>query len=209
MVAAIVLCGLGYAEGAALSRRLGGWQVISWALLLALPLMLPLATPDLAAVMERRRRAGLASGSPTSRSSACSSASSSGTAGLALGGIAARRTVAAAAALLRSRARRLLLHEPVGWGALVAAAAIILCVAGARRVAQDDRASALKWTWRIAKFGASENSPVEGTAAMFRTMIAVATLALFATPALAQECDFNANRQRWSQRGAPRCATPR
>jgi len=30
MIAAIVLCGLGYAEGATLSRRLGGWQVISW-----------------------------------------------------------------------------------------------------------------------------------------------------------------------------------
>ena len=43
MVAAIILCGLGYAEGAALSRRLGGWQVISWALLLALPLMVPVA----------------------------------------------------------------------------------------------------------------------------------------------------------------------
>jgi drug/metabolite transporter (DMT)-like permease len=40
MVAAILLCGLGYAEGATLSRRLGGWQVISWALLLALPVML-------------------------------------------------------------------------------------------------------------------------------------------------------------------------
>jgi drug/metabolite transporter (DMT)-like permease len=30
---------LGYAEGAKLSRTLGGWQVISWALLLSLPLM--------------------------------------------------------------------------------------------------------------------------------------------------------------------------
>jgi len=39
MVAAIVACGLGYAEGATLSRRLGGWQVISWALVLALPVM--------------------------------------------------------------------------------------------------------------------------------------------------------------------------
>src|SRR5438477_6484559 len=39
MVAAILLCGLGYAEGATLSRRLGGWQVISWALLLSLPMM--------------------------------------------------------------------------------------------------------------------------------------------------------------------------
>jgi drug/metabolite transporter (DMT)-like permease len=36
MVAAILVCGLGYAEGAVLSRRLGGWQVISWALVLAL-----------------------------------------------------------------------------------------------------------------------------------------------------------------------------
>ncbi|ONS31210.1 EamA family transporter, partial [Burkholderia cenocepacia] len=40
--AAIVACGLGYAEGARLSRQLGGWQVISWALVLSLPLMLPL-----------------------------------------------------------------------------------------------------------------------------------------------------------------------
>lgn len=43
MVAAILLCGLGYAEGAILSRRLGGWQVISWALLLSLPAMAVLA----------------------------------------------------------------------------------------------------------------------------------------------------------------------
>jgi drug/metabolite transporter (DMT)-like permease len=39
MLAAILVCGLGYAEGAALSRRLGGWQVISWALVLSLPFM--------------------------------------------------------------------------------------------------------------------------------------------------------------------------
>jgi len=43
MVAAIVICGLGYAEGARLSRRLGGWQVISWALVMALPIMALLA----------------------------------------------------------------------------------------------------------------------------------------------------------------------
>ncbi|TSE13186.1 DMT family transporter [Mesorhizobium intechi] len=42
MLAAIVVCGLGYAEGAALSRRLGGWQVICWALTLSLPIMLVL-----------------------------------------------------------------------------------------------------------------------------------------------------------------------
>src|SRR6266567_3145934 len=47
MVAAIVLCGLGYAEGAALSRRLGGWQVISWALVVALPVMAVIAVATL------------------------------------------------------------------------------------------------------------------------------------------------------------------
>lgn len=39
MLCAVLVCGLGYAEGAALSRSLGGWQVISWALVLALPFM--------------------------------------------------------------------------------------------------------------------------------------------------------------------------
>lgn len=39
MLLAILVCGLGYAEGAKLSRTLGGWQVISWALVLALPVM--------------------------------------------------------------------------------------------------------------------------------------------------------------------------
>jgi drug/metabolite transporter (DMT)-like permease len=51
MLAAIIICGLGYAEGAKLARRLGGWQVISWALVLSLPLMLFLTAftfpPDL------------------------------------------------------------------------------------------------------------------------------------------------------------------
>ncbi|WP_159717289.1 DMT family transporter, partial [Geminicoccus flavidas] len=43
MLLAILSCGLGYAEGARLSRRLGGWQVISWALVLSLPPMAILA----------------------------------------------------------------------------------------------------------------------------------------------------------------------
>jgi drug/metabolite transporter (DMT)-like permease len=38
MLAAILACGLGYAEGAVLTRQMGGWQVISWALLLCTPI---------------------------------------------------------------------------------------------------------------------------------------------------------------------------
>jgi len=40
MLTAVAVCGLGYAEGARLSRELGGWPVIGWALVGSLPLML-------------------------------------------------------------------------------------------------------------------------------------------------------------------------
>lgn len=43
MLSAIILCGLGYAEGARLTKILGGWQVISWALVISLPVMLTLS----------------------------------------------------------------------------------------------------------------------------------------------------------------------
>jgi drug/metabolite transporter (DMT)-like permease len=42
MLLGILVCGFGYAEGGQLSRRLGGWQVICWALVLSLPVMLAL-----------------------------------------------------------------------------------------------------------------------------------------------------------------------
>jgi drug/metabolite transporter (DMT)-like permease len=37
MLAAILVCGLGYAEGSRLAKRLGSWQIICWALVLSLP----------------------------------------------------------------------------------------------------------------------------------------------------------------------------
>ncbi|MEQ4691001.1 DMT family transporter [Providencia manganoxydans] len=40
MLAAVLVCGLGYAEGAKLSKHLGSWQVICWALVISLPIML-------------------------------------------------------------------------------------------------------------------------------------------------------------------------
>lgn len=42
LFAAVVVCAIGYAEGGLLSRSLGSWQTISWALVLAAPLMLVL-----------------------------------------------------------------------------------------------------------------------------------------------------------------------
>jgi hypothetical protein len=43
MLIAILLCGFGYAEGGNLSKQLGSWQVICWALILTLPMMLLIA----------------------------------------------------------------------------------------------------------------------------------------------------------------------
>ncbi|OAB55146.1 hypothetical protein AY600_19100 [Phormidium willei BDU 130791] len=43
LLAAVAAAALGYAQGARLSQRLPGWAVISWALVLALPVMLPAA----------------------------------------------------------------------------------------------------------------------------------------------------------------------
>jgi drug/metabolite transporter (DMT)-like permease len=43
LLGAIVLVGIGYAEGGALSRTMPGWQVIAWALVVAAPLLLPLS----------------------------------------------------------------------------------------------------------------------------------------------------------------------
>lgn len=42
MGASILACALGYAEGGRLARRLGGWQVICWALILAAPISMAL-----------------------------------------------------------------------------------------------------------------------------------------------------------------------
>jgi drug/metabolite transporter (DMT)-like permease len=42
LVLAVIAAAMGYAAGGQLSRKLGGWQVICWALIVALPLTLPL-----------------------------------------------------------------------------------------------------------------------------------------------------------------------
>lgn len=42
LVLAVIAASMGYAAGGSLSRKLGGWQVICWALIVALPVTLPL-----------------------------------------------------------------------------------------------------------------------------------------------------------------------
>ncbi|MGI8484304.1 MAG: DMT family transporter [Thermomicrobiales bacterium] len=40
LLGAVIMAGLGYAEGAQLTKEIGGWRVISWALVFSIPLLL-------------------------------------------------------------------------------------------------------------------------------------------------------------------------
>ena len=135
MMAAVIVCGLGYAEGARLSRRLGGWQVISWALVVSLPLMLPIAlltSPESFAHIGGPARFGLAYVALFSmligfvfwyR-------------GLALGGIAAVGQLQLLQPFMGLGLAALFLHERVSWSMLGVSLAAVFCVAGAKRSAR-------------------------------------------------------------------------
>ena len=134
MVAAIVLCGLGYAEGAKLSRRLGGWQVISWALVIAAPPMLALALATLPVSWQ-----GI--GVPAWVGLGYVSVFSMLVGfvfwyrGLALGGIASVGQLQLLQPFFGLALAGLLLGEPVAWSMIAATAAVVACVAFARRFA--------------------------------------------------------------------------
>lgn len=134
MLAAIVICGLGYAEGAKLSRKLGGWQVICWALALSLPLMLALfvmlAPPNFGNV-----------GMPAWLGLAYVSLFSMLIGfvfwyrGLAQGGIAAVGQLQLLQPFFGLALAATLLGEQVSVGMLAVTLAVVACVVGAKRLA--------------------------------------------------------------------------
>ncbi|MBO9543895.1 DMT family transporter [Caulobacter sp.] len=134
MVAAIVACGLGYAEGAVLSRRLGGWQVICWALVLALPVMAILAVVTLPMTWS-----GIAAGAWLGLAYVSVFSMLIGFVfwyrGLALGGIAKVGQLQLLQPFFGLALAGLLLHEAVAPAMLAVTAVIVLCVAGAKRFA--------------------------------------------------------------------------
>ncbi|MCJ9720305.1 DMT family transporter [Agrobacterium sp. SHOUNA12C] len=133
MLAAIIVCGLGYAEGARLSRVLGGWQVISWALVVSLPAMVALSLlvmPSSFARIEMPAWISLAYLSLFSmligfvfwyR-------------GLAQGGIAAVGQLQLLQPFFGLALAATFLHETVTWIMLLVTVSVILCVVGARRL---------------------------------------------------------------------------
>lgn len=134
MIAAVLVCGLGYAEGAALSRRLGGWQVISWALLLSLPIMLAVGLFNLP---EAWRGIGL----PAWASLAYVSVFSMMVGfmfwyrGLAQGGIANVGQLQLLQPFFGFVLAAVFLREAIGWAMIASTLVVVACVAGARRFA--------------------------------------------------------------------------
>jgi drug/metabolite transporter (DMT)-like permease len=132
MLLAILVCGLGYAEGAKLSKTLGGWQVICWALVLSLPVMLILtgftAPPSLSHIS---LPAWLSLGYVSLFSMLIGFVF--WYRGLVQGGTAAVGQLQLLQPFFGLALAATLLHEQVSPGMLAVTVAVILCVAGARR----------------------------------------------------------------------------
>ncbi len=134
MIAAVIVCGLGYAEGGKLSRRLGGWQVICWALVIALPVMLLIGWVAHPATL-------IGVGAPAWLGLAYISLFSMLIGfifwyrGLAEGGVAAVGQLQLLQPFFGLALAASLLHEPVGWPMAAVTLAVVVCVAGAKRFA--------------------------------------------------------------------------
>lgn len=134
MIAAILVCGMGYAEGAILSRRLGGWQVISWALLLSLPIMAAIALLTLPHAWSNV-------GVPAWIGLAYVSIFSMMVGfifwyrGLALGGIAGVGQLQLLQPFFGFLLAAIFLGEPIAWTMIASTVVVVVCVAGAKRFA--------------------------------------------------------------------------
>lgn len=134
MLFAVIICGLGYAEGARLAQHLGGWQVICWALVLALPLMLPLSVWTLPSHLDA---------TPWSAWIGLSYVTLFSMLlgfffwyhGLARGGVAAVSQLQLLQPFFSLGLAALLLGEQVTLSMFVAALAVALCVVAAKRYA--------------------------------------------------------------------------
>ena len=129
---AVLLGGFGYAEGGALSREIGGWQVICWALVASLPVTVP-------AAVTAALRSGLSAGRDAWLGFAYVSVVSMFLAfipwnrGLATGGIARIAQVQLAQPVLTLLWSVLLLGERVGPRTAAASLLVLASVAATQR----------------------------------------------------------------------------
>ena len=133
---AVVAAAIGYAEGGMLARELGAWQTVSWALVLAVPLMTVLAVVPMADQ--------LPSATPTQWAALGYLAVVSmflgffaWYRGLAIGPIAQVSQVQLIQPVLSILWAALFLGEEVTWSTIVGGAVVIICAGAAVRIRQD------------------------------------------------------------------------
>jgi drug/metabolite transporter (DMT)-like permease len=135
MLASVLVCGLGYAEGATLSKQLGGWQVISWALLISLPFMLVasfIAMPETFSTIGVQAWMGLGYVSIFSMLIGFIFWYK----GLAVGGIAAVGQLQLLQPFFGLALSATLLHETVSVHMVIVTMGVICCVIGSRKFAR-------------------------------------------------------------------------
>jgi drug/metabolite transporter (DMT)-like permease len=133
LLAAVVLCGLGYAEGGALSRSLGGARTICWALLVALPVTVPATLLAVALSAPGAADADAWLGFAYVSAVSMFLGFFAWYAGLARGGVARVGQVQLAQPVLTMGWSALLLGEAVGPGTVAAALVVLASVALTQR----------------------------------------------------------------------------
>lgn len=135
MLLAVLVCGLGYAEGAKLSRSLGGWQVICWALVVSLPIVVPFSL-----ALAPHSLTGISLPAWLSLGYVSLFSMLIGFVfwyrGLAQGGIAAVGQLQLLQPFFGLALAAGLLHEQVSLGMVLVTVAVIGCVAGAKKFAR-------------------------------------------------------------------------
>ncbi|SMD11085.1 DMT family transporter [Kibdelosporangium aridum] len=130
LLIAVVLCGLGYAEGGALARDLGGARTVCWALVVSLPVtvLVALITMDFS-----RANGTTWFGFAYVTVISMFLGFFAWYAGLARGGVAKVGQVQLAQPVLTLIWSAFLLAEPVGWLTVVAAIVVLTCVVWTQR----------------------------------------------------------------------------
>ncbi|UXM92024.1 DMT family transporter [Paenarthrobacter sp. JL.01a] len=133
LLGAVLAAAIGYAEGGLLARELGAWQTISWALIVASPLMIVLTLAALAS--------GLPQASPVQWLSFAYLGAVSMFLGffawyhgLAIGPMAQVSQIQLVQPVMTIAWAGLLLGEPMTWTTVVGGLAVILCAGAAVRV---------------------------------------------------------------------------
>jgi drug/metabolite transporter (DMT)-like permease len=135
MLAAVAVSAVGYSEGAALAREMGGWRVISWALVLFAPLLIPFVL--LVGTGDGSPGAGEWLGFAYVTVVSAFAGFFAWYAGLARGGIARTSQVQLAQPLLTFLWSALFLGESISLLTFLAGLAVLACVAVTQRTSVD------------------------------------------------------------------------